>query len=145
MPGQPGWVGGGHHKPQPPIRTPAGQSGVGCPLGVGVAIAEAPLDASPLPGFLGTLPAELTGRLDRSMGRRRRRPDALARLEGQHEPDPGPRQGLGEARVVAIKAVGHHRLEPDTSLLGGQLDGELRLGPEPRIALALGQRRDADG
>jgi len=74
------------------------------------------------------------------MGRLRRRPDALGRLEGQHEPYLGRAQGLGEARVVAVEAVGHHRPEPDTSLLGGldQLDGELRLSPEPRLALALG-------
>jgi hypothetical protein len=96
--GQPGRVGGGHHQPQPPIRTPAGQSGVGCPPGVGVAIAEAPPDASPLARLPGTLPAELTGRLDRSMGRLRRRPGALARLEGQHQPDLGRTQDLGEAR-----------------------------------------------
>jgi hypothetical protein len=56
------------------------------------------------------------------------RPGPLARLERQHEPDLGSGQGLGEAGVVAISAVGHHGLERDAGLLGGsdQLNGQLR-------------------
>ena len=55
------------------------------------------------------------------MGRLGRRPGALAGLEGQHERDLGRGQGVGEAGVVAVEAVGHHRPEPDAGLLGSLL------------------------
>ena len=87
------------------------------------------------------MPAELGGGLDRSMGLIGRCPAALAGLESQHERHLGRGQGVGEAGIVTVEAVGHHRPEPAAGLLGGldQLDGELRLGPKLRIALALGQ------
>ena len=48
-------------------------------------------------------------------------------------------EGFGEALVVAVEAVGNHRAEGDPGLASGldERGGLLRLGPKPRIALAL--------
>src|SRR5215218_3328238 len=85
MPRQPGRVGGGHHQPQPPIRTPAAKLRIRGPPGLGMPIAEAAGNPPPPPWPAGAAPAELAGRLDRGVGRIRRRPGAFAGLEGQHE------------------------------------------------------------
>ena len=126
-----------------PVRSPAAKLGVGRPPGLGVAVTEAAGHPPPPAGLGGSLPAEVAGRLDRGVGRLGRRPGALAGLEGQHERDPGGAQRVGEAGVVAIGTVGHHRPEPDAGLQGGldQLHGQLRLGLEPGIPLAGRQPR----
>jgi len=60
-----GRVGGGHHQPQPPIWTPAGRSGVGCPPGVGVPSRKRRWMRRHWSGFLGpcqpSSPAASTG------------------------------------------------------------------------------------
>ena len=106
-----------------------------------VTVAEAAGHPPPLPRRGRVAPAELAGRLGRGVSRVRRRPGALAGLEGQDEPHTGSAQRSGEARVVAVGAVGHDRPEPDAGLLGGlhQFHGELWLGLEPGIALATRQ------
>jgi len=117
VPGEAGRVGGGDHQPQPLVGPEAAEGGIGRPPGLGVAVTEAADHPPPPAGLLAAVPAKLLGRLDWRVGLVGRRPGALAGLEGQHERDLGRHQGVGEAGVVAIKAVGHHRLEPDAGLL----------------------------
>jgi hypothetical protein len=106
-----------------------------------MAVAEAAGDPPPLAGPTRAAPAQLVGGLHGGVRLLGWRPGALAGLERQHERHPGATQRLHKAGVVAVKAVGHHRPERDLGLLGrgDQLGGKLRLGPKPRVALALGQ------
>ncbi len=118
QPGQPGRVGGGHHQPMGPLRAPAAKLRVGGPPGLGVAVAEAALDAPPLARPPGAAPAQLAGGLHRGVGGLGRRPGALARLERQHERHAGTAERLDKPGVVAVEAVGHHRPKRDLGLLG---------------------------
>ncbi len=138
---QPGWVGGGHHQPVGPLRPPAAKAGVSGPPGLGVPIAEAAGDPPPLAGPARATPVELAGRLHRGVRLIGRRPGALAGLERQHERHLRGTQRLDKPGVVAVQAVGHHRPERNAGLPGrrDQRGGQLRLGPKPRVALALGK------
>src|SRR5215211_2764200 len=142
---QRGGVGGGHHQPDAPVRTPAGggQAGVSRPPGLGVAVAEPAGDRGPVAGSLRAGPGQLARGLHRRVRRILRGPDPFAGLDRQYVGHADPAERLGEAGVVAVKAVRHHRAERDLGLLGGadQLGGQLRLGPKRRVALALGQPR----
>jgi hypothetical protein len=82
VPGQPGGVGGGHHQPQPPIRTLPAKFGISRPPSLRMAVAEAAGDLPPPAGPAGAAPAKLAGRLDWGTGLLGGRPGAPC--EEQH-------------------------------------------------------------
>jgi len=143
VPGQPGRVDGGHHQPPPPVGTPAAELGVGLPTRPRGARHGTPLDAPPPARPTRAAPAQLAGRLDRGMGRLRRRPGALAGLERQHERDLGRGQGLGRPGLSPSKQSATTVPNPMPACWAAPISstGQLRLGLEPGVPLAGWQPR----